>query len=147
MTRLVQAAERYVGTPWVHLGRDKRGLDCAGLLWRAYADCGVILPIPKRYGRDPFKEGLRTAMVAALGEPIWQGPKGSCRLELLRAGDIFVMSPASKPRHVAMAADDTMYGKAMIHSDGTIGTKIVRRDGIGSYFLKQIVEIYRRPIE
>lgn len=147
MSRLVQAAERYLGTPWVHLGRDGRGVDCAGLLWRAYADCGVMLPIPKRYGRDPFKEGLRTALIAALGEPVWQGPKGACRLEMLKPGDIFVMSPASKPRHVAMACADAMYGRAMIHSDGTRGARQVLKHGIGQYYLKQIVEIYRRPIE
>lgn len=143
---LTEAASSYINTPWKHLGRDGKGIDCAGLMWRAYADCGLILPVPSRYGRDPFKEGLRVALVAALGDPIWTGAKGSCRIGLLQDGDVFVMAPASKPRHVAMACDDEMYGKAMIHSDGSIGCRRVVRHGIGEYYLKQIVEIYRRPV-
>jgi cell wall-associated NlpC family hydrolase len=29
---LIDAARRYIGTPWQHMGRNKYGLDCAGLL-------------------------------------------------------------------------------------------------------------------
>lgn len=147
MNKLVQAAEAYAGTPWLHMGRDRRGMDCIGLLWRAYADCGVVFELPRRYGRDPFAQGLGPLLAKQLGAPVWRGSVGACRVELLQPGDIVLMSPSKKPRHVALVADDEYFGKALIHADGTRDMQEVCRLGLGALQLKQIVEIYRRPIE
>ncbi len=53
--RAVSAAERYLGVPYVWGGTDPRtGLDCSGLVQRAYADVGVALP---RVAADQARAG------------------------------------------------------------------------------------------
>lgn len=41
---VVNAALQYVGTPYVLGGESKRGIDCSGLVQRAFADLGVKVP-------------------------------------------------------------------------------------------------------
>jgi hypothetical protein len=38
--KIVDLARSYAGVPWRHQGRDRRGLDCVGLLWRVWCDLG-----------------------------------------------------------------------------------------------------------
>lgn len=39
-----QIVKKYLGIPYIHMGRDpKRGLDCWGLVKCVYADCGINL--------------------------------------------------------------------------------------------------------
>ncbi|MFP4004522.1 MAG: hypothetical protein ACLFV8_12150, partial [Alphaproteobacteria bacterium] len=38
--RIVGIARSYVGTPWRHQGRDRKGLDCVGLLYLVWCDLG-----------------------------------------------------------------------------------------------------------
>lgn len=147
MSRLVQAARSYLGVRWKHLGRSKSGLDCGGLVLCAYADCGVVIDAPERYGRDPFQEGLMKTLVAASGGPVWTGSKGACTPSVLQPGDVVAMAPASKPRHLAIVGDDAMYGLSLIHADGSPGAGQVLEHGLTDYFLRQIVAVFRRPVE
>lgn len=73
---VVAAAERYLGVPYVWGGTDpQKGLDCSGLVQRAYADLGVDLP---RVSRDQAKVGTPVASLAdarpgdllAFGSPV-----------------------------------------------------------------------------
>lgn len=41
---LEEAVRKYVGIPYKHNGRDLKGLDCLGLIWRFYADMGIDVP-------------------------------------------------------------------------------------------------------
>ena len=41
---LYAAAIEYVGVPFRHKGRSRAGLDCAGLVFVACRDCGIVLP-------------------------------------------------------------------------------------------------------
>ncbi|MGJ7512338.1 C40 family peptidase [Variovorax sp. GT1P44] len=146
MSALVQAARRYKGVPWRHCGRSVTGMDCAGLPWLAYADCGVSLPDRRRYGRDPFNNGLMDAVVEALGDPVWSGEKGACVRSMLQPGDVLVMSPASRPRHLGIVGDDEMHGLSLIHADSTPGVMCVAEIGMDDFFVRQIVCVFRRPV-
>jgi len=147
MSKLVQAARSYIGVPWKHLGRSRRGVDCAGLPILAYADCGVVMDAPTRYGRDPFKDGLMQAVIALLGNPVWTGFKGSCTGVAMQPGDIAIMSPAGQPRHMTIIGDDPMYGLSLIHADGSPGVGRVVEHGMGDFYMRMIVSVFRRPVE
>lgn len=144
--RVIDAARKYKGVKWRHLGRSRTGLDCAGLPIVAFADCGVILPDPKRYGRDPFQDGLSRALVAALGPPIWTGGKGGCHMSLLRVDDVVLMAPSNQPRHLAIVGDDPHHTFSICHADGTPGVGRVVEHGLSAYYMKMIVSVFRRSM-
>jgi cell wall-associated NlpC family hydrolase len=146
MSKLVQAARQYLDAPWRHCGRSATGMDCAGLPWLAYADCGVSLPDRRRYGRDPFANGLMDAVVDALGAPVWSGQKGACVRSILQSGDVLVMSPAGRPRHVAIVGDGES-GLSLIHADSSPGVMRVAEIALMDFFVQQIVAVFRRSVE
>lgn len=147
MSALVQQARSYLGVKYRHRGRDpKTGLDCAGLPWRCYADLGVKLPDLRLYGREPHQDGMMNAVRAALGDPIWQGAKGSCSRAVLQPGDVAVLVFVKEPHHMAIVGDDKLYGLSLIHADGTLGTSRVVEHGMESQHLAMICAIFRRPV-
>lgn len=141
--RLLTAARSLLGVPWRHRGRSRVGLDCAGLPWLMYAECGLVLPDRRDYGREPFKQGLKSAM-ADSGTTVWEGPKGSAPLSLLQPADVVLMDPAGQPRHVAVIGDDLLHTFSLIHADGLAGSVI--EHGLSDMYLKQIVCVFRRPL-
>jgi cell wall-associated NlpC family hydrolase len=146
MNALVQQARTYIGVPWRHRGRTRRGLDCGGLPALAYAELGDPRPDLSRYGREPFRDGLMRALEDALGTPVWSGAKGQCPRAVLAPGQVVAMAPDKLPRHVAIVGDDALYGLSVIHADGTGDTKRVLEQGLDAYFLHQIVAVFYRPV-
>lgn len=58
---VVTAALKYVGVPYVFGGEDASGMDCSGLVQRAFADLGVEIP---RLVRDQEKLGTEVPSLA-----------------------------------------------------------------------------------
>ena len=40
----IEAARKYLGTPYKYSGTDKRGIDCSGLMCRSFSEIGITLP-------------------------------------------------------------------------------------------------------
>lgn len=142
MSRLVEAARRYLGVRFSHRGRSTRALDCAGLAWRAYYDCGVVLPDVRTYGREPHNDGLVQHVRAALGQEFAAAP---VRESQLQAGDIVLMRFQVEPHHVAIVTDYQFGGLGLIHADGQAGRVLQHR--LAPDMVKRITHAFRRPVE
>lgn len=67
---IATAARAYVGVPYRHLGRDRRGLDCVGLVLAAHQDCGLLAGVDHLgYGRRPRGHTLQ-ALVGLYGRRV-----------------------------------------------------------------------------
>lgn len=103
--RVVEVARGYIGTPWLHQGRSRLGLDCVGLLVVVARELGLPVSYRPTHGRLPQGDALLRELdrytVPAVGE----------------VGSIMVLwvSPRTKtPQHVAL---DTG-GGWMVHAAG-----------------------------
>lgn len=133
MTPLVSAARRYLGVPFRHRGRNSLGLDCAGLIWLAYADLGTVLPDVRIYGREPHRNGLVDAVERALGSAIIGDP---------RPGDVLLMRFDRDPHHLGIVGDYIHGGLSLVHAYGTAGKVVEHR--LDDLWRGRIVAIYRR---
>ncbi|TRW45627.1 C40 family peptidase [Georgenia yuyongxinii] len=57
----VASASKYLGVPYVWGGEDATGMDCSGLIQRAFADMGVSVP---RTAREQMKVGTEVGSLA-----------------------------------------------------------------------------------
>lgn len=133
MSKLVAAARKYIGVRFVHRGRLPHKLDCVGLVWRAYNDCGVVLPCPSDYGREPHAYRFREAIEAAVGPPV----------DGLEVGDLVTMKTLLHPHHVALVTDHPE-GLGLIHASGEHGRVVEHR--LDASYKARIVSVHRRPV-
>jgi cell wall-associated NlpC family hydrolase len=56
--QILTLVNKYKGIPYHHAGRDLNGLDCLGLVYLFYKDCGIKIPDGdgKPYPKDWYKE-------------------------------------------------------------------------------------------
>ena len=141
MSRLVAAARAYNGAKFRHRGRTKNGLDCAGLIWIAYADCGVVLPDFRLYSSEPHDDGLVRYISAALGEPALLAAPARAQLQV---GDVIVQRFDQEPHHVALLTNYPLGGLAMIHADGH--TERVVEHRLSDDHIQRITHVFRKPI-
>lgn len=133
MSRLVEAARKYLGVRFVHRGRLPHKLDCVGLVVRAYADCGVALPDRRDYSREPNADDFLSSIEAGLGKPV----------SGLQPGDVVTMKTKLHPHHLAIVTDHP-HGLGLIHASGEHGKVVEHR--IDDSYMKRIVRVYRRPV-
>lgn len=141
MSTLIEAARKYLGTRWRHRGRNVHGLDCAGLVVIAYADCGVELPDFRLYGREPHRDGLIKHAIAALGEPLADHDR------TLAEGDVLLMRFDKEPHHMAIVALGTYGGTPafnIIHADGNAGR--VHEQRLTPDMAVRITHVFRRAV-
>lgn len=79
--RLVDSAERYLGSPYVYGGTGAKGFDCSGLVYRVYSESGVRLP-------------RTSAAQYRVGASIAQGE--------LRPGDLVFFGDRGRVNHVGI---------------------------------------------
>lgn len=66
----IQAARSYLGTPWRHQGRSRRGIDCGGLVALAMRDIGHPGQDIAGYGRVAYHGSLEACLRDNFGEPL-----------------------------------------------------------------------------
>lgn len=142
MSALVASARRYLGVPFRHRGRRPDRLDCVGLVWRAYLDCGVLLEHRTDYGREPQHERFLREIEAALGPAIATGPAEAGAV--LAVGDVVTLKTLKHPHHVALVGDYAHGGLSLIHASGEHRRVVEHR--LSPEYLARVTHVFRRPV-
>lgn len=94
---MIDAAKAYLGVPFRHQGRNRIGLDCAGLFVCVMRDCGHEYSDAKGYPRNPHDGQLEAQMDA---QPALERiPAAEAQ-----AGDWLCMRIKTAPQHLALHA-------------------------------------------
>lgn len=156
--KLVLMARTFLDVPFKHRGRDRRGLDCAGLVWCSYAEAGVVMPDLKRYGREPHRDGMMRVCREAMGSPLWEGAPGDVvPRSTLQVGDVVVIRFEVRPHHMGIIDTDAIHGLSLIHANGMRGlrsatgsghdkTGRVMKHGLDDTHRAMICAVFRRPV-
>ena len=138
MGALATAALSYLGVPFSHRGRSRRGLDCAGLVALSSQDAGYEVVDHLIYGREPWRDGLRRVLSTNLGAPVHRPPQVD-DIVLMR------MRPEAEPSHLAVvvpyALDKSVLG--IVHTYSTVG--MVCTHSMDAIWASRIVEVYSWP--
>lgn len=129
----VKAARSYLGVPFRHQGRSRRGLDCAGLFVAAISDIGRTFFNVAAYSREPLNSGLRTAVVTNLGDPIQKAD--------MREGDVALMRFRGEPSHVGIITNYPLGGFALLHTFAQMKKVVEHR--IDEEWMRNIVGVWR----
>jgi cell wall-associated NlpC family hydrolase len=124
MSALIDAARAYLGTPFMHQGRSRHGLDCIGLLVCAARDAGAHIEDRTNYPRDP--NGLLPIELDRQFDAV----------DARMPGDILLMRFAGEPQHIALYT-----GATLIHSYASIRRVVEHRLDIK--WARRIVQTYR----
>lgn len=110
MSRIVELARSYIGTPFQHQGRMPGvGLDCAGVVIAIARELGIVAPDfdITGYGRTPDGESL----MRWCREHMTEIPRYE-----MRSGDVLCVAWEVIPHHLGVLADYRHGGLSLIHS-------------------------------
>lgn len=137
MTEFADKLRLLKGTPFVHQGRSKHGLDCIG--FAAFAWDFPLNEIPA-YPRDPINGELENAMLGLFGPAALTKPIAA---NMLREGDLVAMQYKGPIRHVGIVLNHlTIPGElSLIHTDIMIGQVTEHR--LDFKWLRRIEKVWR----
>lgn len=126
---VVAEARQWLDVPYVHQGRSRAGVDCAGLVIVVARALGLVAPDfdVNGYARTPDGSSLlETCDELMTRIPLWE----------LRPGNVLVLRFAQEPQHLGIVGDYLYGGLSLIQalgsSDGkgrVIEWQITRRKG------------------
>lgn len=105
--QIVEAAKAWVDTPYKHAGRDRFGLDCAGLIIKTAHDCGLTDYDSTNYGKRP----VPAEFLREMKDHLTRVPKGEAQ-----NGSILVFREPRHPCHTAVLEVDARGQRWVIHS-------------------------------
>ena len=136
---MIAHARTFLGTRWRHRGRNRKGLDCVGLLILSVNAAGLGVADADHYGRDPWEDRLREELRQRFGAPIWvRGEDSDVDWE---PGDVAVITwNAKDPSHVGLIGDHLFGGLSLIHCENINGCV---EHSLSGHFTDIVMEVYR----
>ncbi|MDT0635106.1 hypothetical protein [Spectribacter hydrogenoxidans] len=140
---IVTAALAWEGTPYRHLGRTRRAIDCAGLIILVGREVGAFAPDfdVRNYPRDPSGR-LRMVMLSSGMLPVRTlGHSEDCRRDELLPGEVLVMrgnGSAILDSHLAIWT-----GRHVVHASAPF--KRCVRHGLLKPWSTYVSAVYRYP--
>lgn len=117
--KLSEAALKYVGVPFKHMGRTVKGLDCAGLLLLAAKDCGYEAEDTPTYGHQPADGHMYETLLKHACKPVKRPPQPNDVA-------VFALRPGGPAVHVGIITKHP-HGLGVVHTYGHIGRVIHQR--------------------
>ena len=135
MINFHKEAHSYIGVPFIHRGRTRRGLDCVGLVILAAKDCGYKRYREFAYGREPRSTVLESVLNEHFGEPIDDKPA---------VNDVVLMQlkPNAAPSHIGIITTHPD-GLGIIHAYGSVNRVVYHR--LTEKVRSKITGVYRWP--
>ena len=110
ITELIAEARTYLGVPWKHQGRSRKGVDCVGFLIKAFNHINIDILEIKGYSRNPDGVQLKQIMD---NQPNLRKVLANEKMEI---GDILLLKIRKDPQHVALITNSDTSAFGMIHS-------------------------------
>lgn len=132
--KIIEIAKSYKGIPWVHQGRTKHGVDCAGFLSCVFKDAGFEVKDEVAYSR--FPDGKRLKELLDNQPSIQEVP-----IDDIQPGDIALFRIKKLPQHLALITQGS-YGLNMIHAYNG-GSKQVVEHNFADFWKQRLVALYR----
>ena len=135
---IIEEARTYLGVPWVHQGRNRRGVDCVGFILLALNKFGISITEIKGYSRKP--DGFKLKEVMDNQENLF--PVNNVRE--LKKGDIILLKIRKHPQHVALLTESktSPINLGMIHSYNGGLQKVIEHD-FAEYWQSRFISGYR----
>lgn len=136
---IAERARSLIGTPYLHQGRSRSGIDCVGFV--AYAIDYPMDKIPP-YSADPINGELEAALSAEFGAALLTNPT----MDQLKHGDICAMQYRGPIRHVGIILNHPDRKNCagvltLIHSDRK--SNAVTEHTLDFKWLRRIVKVWR----
>lgn len=131
---LISNCREYLGVPWQHQGRSKRGVDCVGFILIGLKNIGIHMLEIKGYSRKPDGVALKAIMD--------KQPNLHRVFPPYKRGDIALFKIKRDPQHVALLTESITADLGMIHSYNG-GSKMVVEHDFADYWKNKVVAVYR----
>lgn len=126
---IVRQARQYLGVPYYHCGRDRNGLDCAGLLIRVAHDLKITEWDELGYSQQIDVNHLNRC-ISMFCDYVGENQ------EQILTGDVLLISMKGNLQHLGIAT-----GSGIIHSIEGLGVVEHSIDGIWSRRIKKIFRL------
>lgn len=111
--QVIDCARGYLGVPWRHQGRSRRGVDCVGLLVLVCRELGISNYDELGYARLAKGRSLISAIEARCQKVAKPLP-----------GDVLCFRYDSNPQHVGLCTDHPMGWLGLIHANANAGPSL-----------------------
>lgn len=133
INKLITEARTYLGSPWKHQGRNKKGVDCVGFLLLSFRYIDIHINEIKGYSRTPDGIALKKIM---------DEQPNLHKVDTIEVGDILLFRIRRHPQHVALVTESATADFGMIHAYNGGAREVVEHD-LADYWKQKIVAIYR----
>lgn len=116
---VVAEARTWIGVPWVHQHRSRRGVDCAGLIICVARDLGLL---PADFDLNGYSRRPDGTLLAVCDEHMDRIDRSA-----MQPGDVLVVATEHDPQHMGILGDYRHGGLSLIHAASKAGRVIETR--------------------